>query len=304
MTRLFSRNPIPLLVAFVLIAASSVALAAQPNYDPPEPSTDFGTPEATARIAAKAGFLDVVGVKLGMPLKAAVEAVKAHNANLKLEPQHKLEFEALPGVVMTPVMASTKNVSTASDPGAESFGLLLTYAPNEVFVYGVWRDVWFSNMESRPPVDTILAGMRKKYGPESLRFENTRLLWLFDAQRQQVMGPKAKDIWQKCGGHWMGDSYDQGLILRQVTRGYYSVSAGRDEHDGICHSHSLIQAIYSANQPPGASQPLVMNVKVSAVNHQLEASGVTATNVLLTREANKLAEKRKEEASKRSGPKF
>lgn len=47
-----------------------------------------------------------------------------------------------------------------------------------------------------------------------------------------------------------------------------------------------------------------MNVKVSAVNHQLEASGVTATNVLLTREANKLAEKRKEEASKRSGPKF
>lgn len=117
MTRLFSRNPIPLLVVFVLIAASSVALAAQPNYDPPEPSTDFGTPEATARIAAKAGFLDVVGVKLGIPLKAAVEAVKAHNANLKLEPQFKLEFEALPGVVMTPVMASTKNVSTASDPG-------------------------------------------------------------------------------------------------------------------------------------------------------------------------------------------
>jgi hypothetical protein len=304
MTQLFSRNPVPLLVVFVLIAASSVALAAQPNYDPPQPSADFGTPEATAKIAAKAGFVDVVGVKLGMPLKAAVEAVKAHNANLKLEPQHKLEFEALPGVVMTPVMASTKNVSKASDPGAEYFGLLLTYAPNEVFVYGVWRDVWFSNMESRPPIDTILAGMRKKYGPESVRFENTRLLWLFDAQKQQVMGPKAKDIWQKCGGHWTGDSYDQGQILRQVTRGYYSVSDGRDEHGGICHSHSLIQAIYSADQPPGASQPLIMNVKVSAANHQLGASGVTATNVLLTREANKLAEKRREEAAKRSGPKF
>ena len=52
------------------------------------------------------------------------------------------------------------------------------------------------------------------------------------------------------------------------------------------------------------SQPLIMNVKVSAANHQLGASGVTATNVLLTREANKLAEKRREEAAKRSGPKF
>jgi hypothetical protein len=47
-----------------------------------------------------------------------------------------------------------------------------------------------------------------------------------------------------------------------------------------------------------------MNVKVSASNRQLEASGVTATNVLLTREVNKLAEKRREEAAKRSGPKF
>jgi hypothetical protein len=304
MSRILHGDPVSLFIVMMLMAASSITLAAEPNYTPPQPSTDFGTPEATARIAAKAGFLDVVGVKLGLPLKAAVEAVKAHNANLTLEPQHKLEFEALPGVVMTPVMASTKNVSQGSDQGAEYMGVLLTYQPNEAFVYGVWRDVWFSKQENRPPVDTILAGLRKKYGPESVRFEKTRLLWLFDAQRQQVMGPKAKDIWLKCGGHWTGDSYDQGQILRQVTRGYYSGSDGRDEHGGICHSHSLIQAIYSADQPPGASQPLIMNVKVSAANHQLGASGVTATNVLLTREATKLAEKRKEEASKRGGPKF
>jgi hypothetical protein len=45
-------------------------------------------------------------------------------------------------------------------------------------------------------------------------------------------------------------------------------------------------------------------VKVSASNRQLEASGVTAANALLTREAAKLAEKRKEEASKRAAPKF
>jgi hypothetical protein len=186
----------------------------------------------------------------------------------------------------------------------ESVGLLLTSSPNEAFVYTVWRDFWFGTQETRPPVDTIVTGMRKKYGQESVR-EDTLLLWVFDAQQQQMMGARAKEIWQKCANHWMvGADYDLGNIQRQVTRGYYIVSDGRDYHGGICHSHSLVQARYSADQPRGASQPLIMNVKVSTSNHQLEASGVTATNVLLTREANKLAEKRKEEAGKRAGPKF
>jgi len=280
----------------------SVAGQPQPNYDPPQPSPDFGTPEATAKIAAKAGFLDVVGVKLGVPVKVALDAVKAHNPDIKMESKGKLEFEAMPGVIMTTVLAGQGKTSNG---GLEQVGLLLTYAPNEAFVYGVWRDFWFNKPESQPTVDYILTGLRKKYGSESAFAGDTLLIWLFDAQQQQVMGAKAKDIWQKCANHWMtGASYDQGNILRQVTRGYYVGSDGRDYFGGICHSHSLVQAQYQATIPQGASQPLVINVKVRASNHQLEASGVTATNVLLTREATKLAEKRKDEASKRAAPKF
>ena len=100
MKRIFSRNPVALLVVFMCAVASSITLAAEPNYDPPQPSPEFGTPEATAKIAAKAGFLDVVGIKLGVPLKDALAAVKAYNPNIKMEPQHKLEFEALPGTVI------------------------------------------------------------------------------------------------------------------------------------------------------------------------------------------------------------
>jgi hypothetical protein len=292
---------IHVLLGFWLIGSSVSAEAAQPNYDPPKPSPEFGTPEATANIAAKAGVLDVVGVKLGISLKAAQDAVMAHNANIKLEPKVKFEFEALPGVVITPAFAGQ---SKTADGGSEYIGVLLTSAPNQALVYAVWRDFSFGQTGTRPPVDTIVDGMRKKYGSESVR-EDTLLLWLFDAQKQQVMGPKAKEIWQKCANHWMiGAEYDPGNIQRQMAGGYYSVSDGRDYHGGICHSHSLVQARYSADQPQGASQPLIMNVKVIASNRQLEASGVTATNVLLTREANKLAEKRREEAAKRSGPKF
>jgi hypothetical protein len=301
MLRVFSPNPASLLIVIMLTVASSVTQAVQQNYDPPQPSAEFGTPEATAKIAANVGYLDIVGVKLGVPLKAAQDAVKAHNASIKLEPQVKFDFEALPGMVMMPVFSGQ---SQTADGGSEYIGVLLTSAPNEAFVYGVWRDFWFGSKETRPTVDYMMNGLRKKYGQESVR-EDTLLIWLFDAQRQQVMGPKAKDIWQKCGNHWMvGAEYHTGQIQQQMTRGYYSVSDGRDYHGGICHSHSLVQARYSADQPPGASQPLIMNVKVSASNRQLEASGVTAANALLTREAAKLAEKRKEEASKRAAPKF
>src|SRR5437867_9464847 len=280
--------------------------SAQPSYEPPQPSPDFGTPEATAKIAAKAGFLDVVGVKLGMPAKAALDAVKAHNGNLKMEPMTMQQYEALPGVVMTPVLASTRNTSTASDQGMEYFGLLLTVPPNEAFVWGVWRDFSFGKVESRPTVETTLAGLRKKYGQESAIDVNTRIFWLFDAQGQQVLGQKARDIWQKCVNHWIVGTavYNNGYVDRQLVKGYYHPSDGKDYNGGICHSHSFVNVEYMADVPQGMSTPLVMNVKLSASNRQLEASGVTAAHTLLTREATKLAEKRREEAAKRAGPKF
>jgi hypothetical protein len=49
---------------------------------------------------------------------------------------------------------------------------------------------------------------------------------------------------------------------------------------------------------------LVMELKMSVTNRQLEASGVTAAHTLLTREATKIAERRREESSKVGGPKF
>lgn len=64
----------PVILVLLIFWFSDGAVRAQPNYDPPVPSTEFGTPEATAKIAAKAAFLDVVGIKLGMPLKAAGRA--------------------------------------------------------------------------------------------------------------------------------------------------------------------------------------------------------------------------------------
>ncbi len=261
-------------------------------------TADFGTPEATAKIAAKAGFVDVVGVKLGMPLKAALDLLKAHNGNLVMEPVTIPPYEALPGVAMNPLLASKKNTNTPSSQEKEYVGLLVTMAPSEPFVWGMWREVSYEKEESRPTIETIMAGLRKKYGQESIKDVGTRLIWMYDAQGQQVMKAKADEILTKCVSVWMVGLGQQaqlhaGYFNRQIVGGYFNSSYGKDHFNGLCQSYSLVQAEYTGR-----------SVMVSASNRQLEVSGVTASHTLLMREATKLAEKRKGDANKRELPKF
>jgi hypothetical protein len=239
----------------------------------PLQSADFGTPEATAKIAAKAGFIDVVGVKLGTPLKAAIDALKAHNPNLTMDPMTMPPYEALPGVVMTPSFSSKKNTNT-SGPEKETVGLLITMAPNEPFVWGVWRELWYEKEDSRPTIDTILAGLRQKYGQESFKDVGTRLIWMYDTQGQQVPEAKAKDILAKCGGrarvgmNMSGNQIQTGYFNRQVVGGYHNSSYGKDPFNGLCQSYSYVEAVYRGENPRGMTTMMAIPVMVAASSHQ------------------------------------
>jgi hypothetical protein len=316
----------PAPVVAVANALQPVAQQAQPAMPPvqlradqlqqaasetPLQSADFGTSEATAKIAAKSGFIDVVGVKLGTPLKGALDQLMAHNPNLAMEPLAMPSYEALPGVVMTPLLMSKKGTNTSSNEEKEFVGLLVTEAPSEPVVWGMWREVSYEKEVNRPTIETIMAGLRKKYGQESVKDVGNRLIWMYDAQGQQVPTAKANEVMNKCASTWsvspsMPLSQMQwGYFNRQIVGGYFYASYGKDHMNGICRSHSHVVAEYMAPTPLGkTSPPLVANVKVVAMNRQLEASGVTASHALLIREATALAEKRKGEASKREVPKF
>ena len=283
----------------------------QAATETPLQTADFGTPEATAKIAAKAGFIDVVGLKLGTSLKIALDALKAHNPNLTMDPLAMPSYEALPGTVMTPLLASKKNTNTSSAEEKEFVGVLATMPPSEPFLWGMWREVSYEKEESRPTVETIMAGLRQKYGQESVKDVSNRLIWMYDAQGQPVPAAKANEIMNKCGGTWtvgylMPLSQIQwGYFNRQIVGGYFNGSYGKDHMNGLCRSYSHVVAEYMAQIPMGKiSPPLVASVKVVAMNRQLEASGVTASHGLLIREATKLAEERKGDAAKREIPKF
>jgi hypothetical protein len=274
-------------------------------------SADFGTPEATTKIAAKAGFIDVVGVKLGMPLKTAIDTLKAHNPNLTMDPMIIPPYEALPGVVMTPSLFSKKYTAT-SGPEKETVSLLLTMSPNEPFVWGVMREILYEKEDERPTIETLLGGLRQKYGQETFKDVGTGLIWMYDTEGQQVPETKAKEILTKCGGRTrIGMGKNMGVIpvqagyfSKQVVGGYFHSSYGKDAFNGLCQTYSYVEAVYRGEIPRGMTTMIAIGVTVAASNHQLEASGVTASHTHLMREAMALAEKRKGESSKREIPKF
>jgi hypothetical protein len=300
----------------------------QPRYRPggtaqlpnekPQPSPDFGTPEGTAKIAAKAGFLDLVGIKLGMPVKEAVDALKAHNAGFKPAPNTLYEYEALPGVVMTPELVAPNPAGPTASAG-DYFNLFITYAPNEAFLWGIVRNLGFGREDSRPTVENTLAGLRKKYGPESTRQLNSRLIWIYDAQGQQVTGAKADDIYSKCSQTWAVNSggesgggnrptanhqLSNSIFDQQLKQGYYYGTGGYGSPGGMCHAHSVVDVYYLHATPAGSTADLMTSMTIGVFNRQLEGSGVTASHTSLMAALAKLNEKRGEEESKRGGMKF
>jgi hypothetical protein len=92
------------LIGGILVVASQSALAQT------TPAGDCCTPEAMAKIAASAGFLDIVGIKLGMTPEQALAAVKAAN------PAFKVDLERLPSNWDYMVMSAQGQLATDNSP--------------------------------------------------------------------------------------------------------------------------------------------------------------------------------------------
>jgi hypothetical protein len=277
--------------------------------------SDFGTPKGTARIAAASGYLDVVGIKIGMGMKAALNALKAHRSNLTVQPLSLYRYEAMPDVSMIPVIVAQTDPMRSE--AYERISLEFTYSPNDPFLWSISRDIGFTNKEA-PTRDNVLAGLRKKYGQESFQYVSDQYVWIFDAQGHLVSNPRAQSIFQLCSSDiWMegmggisaggnsptadnhlGNSwYDQ-----QLKGGYYFSNYGRDTRNGTCQSYSVVHVRLPELASIGQAQGLVRGMLIRVSNRQLEASGVQASHAQLVQAADALEEERKSEAAKRAGP--
>ncbi len=158
-------------------------------------SGDFGTPEGTATIASSLAYLDIVGIKLGMPMQDAMAVLKTENKSFKQTVLTKSCVSLTSDCSKSATPHQTVGVSAVA--GNESVFLSLTPTDPQV-VFSVKRQ-----LKMQPTsVDALVASLQKKYGPESLSSATpgnplgatagiVNYVWLFDLQGHLATGDQA-----------------------------------------------------------------------------------------------------------------
>jgi hypothetical protein len=152
-----------------------------------------------------AGY-ELVGIKLGMPLKEAVAALKAHNPNLRFQDE-SVPYPGLP----RPLTYGINAVGAG-----EGFYLMITMPPGEPRVSKVTWVVHFGQ-DQIPRQDVLTMNLAKQFGritmdtlPVSLEIGSRDLYWVDDGGGNRVVG---EQIPKKCRS-------ESSFYLTGVTPGY------------------------------------------------------------------------------------
>lgn len=167
-------------LVFGIVISALSSTADQALADPPE---NVGTAEQTAKLASVAGKYDIAGMKLGTPLKEAMQALKAHNPKLQMQ-KHTLKYDVLGGELLYGL--------TFTSP-EERFIYELTMPPNPIVVSKLVRTLTFTK-ETAPTQQALVENLIQKYGPPSydngpnqFNDANLRILnWLDDANGSRM----------------------------------------------------------------------------------------------------------------------
>jgi hypothetical protein len=159
-----------------------------------DPSAAATTPAPTAAEASAPAQsrIDVVGIRLGMPLKDALAVAKAHNPKLVWTAPPQGSFSLLPGQRFTVAVSGAEAARMGNGMGFTREHLTIEAMPGlgaEV-VTGILR---FMSFEDAPASrDQMLRSLEQKYGTAfdpRMSAEGLRL-WLHDAQGQPLRHPE------------------------------------------------------------------------------------------------------------------
>ena len=139
------------------------------------------TPEAMKKVAESLGFVDIVGIKLGMTPKEAVAAVKAHNPSLKIETlTARLEHPSGPpgNFVRVPMTIKAYTANLRQDIGpVEWIAMRFTLPPGPPLLAEVQRYTGF--VISQPVMNAnLIQSLRQKYGQDNYRVAG--MAWVYD----------------------------------------------------------------------------------------------------------------------------
>jgi hypothetical protein len=172
------------------------AAAARNCGDGPVPTVvgTTGMDRPLAPLPPSPAVLDIVGIKVGMPLDAATAAVKAHNPKLQIRTKN-LQVTLAPGKVNeVPYLLSTRlagksaqeQLASAISGDQDHIDLLLSLGPGPAVVIAIHRDL----QGLQVPLAIMRATLREKYGPPAQEemniYADRNLYWYFDREGQPI----------------------------------------------------------------------------------------------------------------------
>jgi hypothetical protein len=239
--------------------------------------------------------LDVVGVKLGMPVKTAVATMKANNPRLTLQ-EDTFQLEGFDQVVLSSIEAS---VSGEAGKDTEHFSLGITMPPGPQVVWGV-RRIYTYAPQNMPSTALTMAALRKKYGQENipvdpdLRNLTKAMIWVFDAQGKPVAPARAHSLYLACDAQ-LSNAF-QTTAIRNELAGVRMPA----ECDSVVMISASVQS--SSNVVPGSI--VVGNLIVQVANGPAYRASIEATRKVVMAAVNGRQNKQKEEINKRGAPKI
>ena len=273
-----------------------------------ELARDFGTVEGTNALAATAGFIDIVGIKLGMPAEEAMALLRKNNPGAKITLERTADYQSawyrleredpkrkwVYGIDVTPA-------ATAGD----NFIVGLSLPPSKQVVQTISRIVLFKDPVA---LENIVSGLRQKYGQESYGLDHQNggmnffdvlsekhLLWVFDPQGHQVK-PEAVT---KHGANSCQLSGAANVALPEI-----SLRSGRpynreDVKQNPCMFYVMLDATIHMAAPARGLAGQASSFTVSAFDWPLVTSGANALYTFLDQGAREIAAKQAADAKKR-----
>ena len=278
------------------------------------------TPEATSKMAASAGFVDILGIKPGMTGEQAITALKAVNPNFKIEIlRSQANWDYMAGLTDDSRTDPKKlwaygiqAMAPVTGPGApETIYVSLTAPPNPPLVYGVARTAVTFRQGAMPTIENVVAGLRKKYG-EEIYYEASlgELEWVFDPHGQPVAGRPGREIAMHCKGMFLNPEVPDlrgGRELLNRTGGSFVLPGGDPKKLRTCSEWVFVNVkILRAPRVSAADgeNPLATDMETHLAHFPLFFSGLHVTYDWIDQVRKGQSQKKLREAEKVDLPKF
>jgi len=287
----------------VLVASLSVLSAAAQiqNPDSPAANGDCCTPEALKKIAASVGFVDIVGIKLGMTPEQALAAIKAYKSTFKIEVLNTRLFH--PGVE---TFTRVPRYISAQEPnhgkGYEYISVEFTQPPSPPLVSRIER--YIAMPASQPLMaSTLVESLRKKYGQYNFS-SNGPLAWIYD-----LSGKLPARLPNNAAYCASAEELPRGSGEPQVDYGHISVDTTAPNRLGGGNINTPDCVPYVAFVARGVAEETPPNSQLTQLTTFLQSGALVynsgrATYNWLKAEADTKAKQQEDAAKARTGPKL